>query len=102
MNLLQKNVIALFFGEPNFKMALICFKGAIFDLLFTFFSHQGKLQKFLQHDDLTPLHTHILLTLLIFLALRNFEKKYEFIRYGFCLIMCPGVDSYSRHFVINK
>ena len=47
-NLLQKNVIVFFFGNQisNWRSFE---KRAIFDLLFTFFSHQGKLQKFLQH-----------------------------------------------------
>ena len=43
-NLLQKNLIVLFFGNqiskwPSFE------KMAIFDLLFTFSSHQGKVTK---------------------------------------------------------
>ena len=52
-NLLQKNVIAFFSGNQistwhSFE------KRVIFDLLFTLFSHQGKLQKFLQHIS----HSH--------------------------------------------
>ena len=45
-NLLQKNVIVFFFGNQMSKWCSFE-KRAIFDLLFTFFSHQGKLQKFL-------------------------------------------------------
>ena len=41
----QKNVIVFFL---NFKMALIKKKKSNFDLLFTFFSHQGKVTKFFQ------------------------------------------------------
>ena len=49
-NLLQKNVIVLsfffffFFGNQISKWRSFE-KGAIFDLLFTFFSHQGKVTK---------------------------------------------------------
>ena len=39
-NLLQKNVIVLFFGNQISKWRSLE-KRAIFDLLFTFFSHQG-------------------------------------------------------------
>ena len=45
-NLLQKNVIVFFFENQILKWCSFE-KMAIFDLLFTFFSHQGKLQKFL-------------------------------------------------------
>ena len=65
-NLLQKNVIVLFFGNQIFKMALIE-KWAIFDLLFTFSSHQGKIFKNSSSTYLTHIHTRILLTLLTFL-----------------------------------
>ena len=81
-NLVQKNLIVLLFGNQISKWRSFE-KRAIFDLLFTFSSHQGKLQKFLQHISQT--HTRILLTLLTFF-LTNFEKKYEFIRYGFSLV----------------
>ena len=82
-NLLQKNVIVLFL-KSDFKLALI-WKKAIFDLLFAFFSHQGKVTKIPYSIYLTHIHTHILLTLLTFFALSSF-KKYEFIRYGFSLV----------------
>ena len=42
--LLQKNVIVLFFGNQKSKWRSFE-KGAIFDLLFTFSSHQGKVTK---------------------------------------------------------
>ena len=80
-NLLQENVIVLFFENQISKWRSFA-KRAIFDLLFTFFSHQGKLQNFLQH--ISHSHTHILLTLLTFFAL-PILKKYEFIRCGFSL-----------------
>ena len=43
-NLLQKNVIFFFFGYQISKWRSFE-KRAIFDLLFTFFSHQGKFTK---------------------------------------------------------
>ena len=43
-NLLQKNVIVLFFGNQISKWRSFE-KRAIFDLLFTFSSHQGKVTK---------------------------------------------------------
>ena len=52
-NLLPKNVIVFFFGNQISKWHSFE-KKAIFDLLFTFFSHQEKLQKFLQHIS----HSH--------------------------------------------
>ena len=65
-DLLQKNVIVLFFGNQISKWCSLE-KRAIFDLLFTFFSHQGKVTKFPSaHISLTYIHTRILLTLLTF------------------------------------
>ena len=84
-NLLQKNVIVLFFGNQISRWRSFE-KRAIFDLLFTFFSHQGKLTKIPSaHISHTYIHTHILLTLLTFFAL-PILKKYEFFRYGFSLV----------------
>ena len=75
-NLLQKNVVVLFFGNQISKWRSFE-KRAIFYLLFTLFSHQGKLQKFLQHISQThTIHdTRILLTLLTFFCLTNFGKN---------------------------
>ena len=72
-NLLQKNVIVLFFGNQISKLRSFEEK-AIFDLLFTFFSHQGKLQKFLQHIT----HSHIYMYFahpIEFFALPILKKK---------------------------
>ena len=52
-NLLQINAIVFFFGNQISKWRSFE-KRAIFGLLFTFFSHQGKLQKLLQHIS----HSH--------------------------------------------
>ena len=72
-NLLQKNVIVLFFGNQVSKWRSFE-KRAIFDLLFTFFSHQGKGYKNSFSANVTHIHTRILLTLLTFFYLTNVEK----------------------------
>ena len=55
-NLLQKNVIVFFFGNHISKWHLFE-KKDIFHILFTFFSHQGKVTKILSaHISLTYLH----------------------------------------------
>ena len=55
-NLLQKNVI-VFFLESQISKWRSFEKRAIFDLLFTFFSHQGKVTKNpLAHISLTYIH----------------------------------------------
>ena len=72
-NLLQKNLIVLFFGNQISKGRSFE-KRAIFDLLFTFSSHQGKLQKFLQHIS----HSHTCTYFahpIDFICLTNFEKN---------------------------
>ena len=100
-NLLQKNVIVLFFGNQVSKWRSIE-KRAIFDLLFTFSSHQGKVTQIYFSTHLTHIHTHILLTLLTFFAL-PILKKIRIYRVWFLFGMSPGVDSYSCHFgTINK
>ena len=75
-NLLQKNVIVFFFGNQISKWRSFE-KRAIFDLLFTFFSHQGKVTNIPSAHKiyLTHIHTRILLTLLTFFCLTNFEKN---------------------------
>ena len=83
-NLLQKNVIVLFFGNQISKWRSFE-KRAIFDLLFTFSSHQGKVTKNSFSTYLKHIHTRILLTLLTFLPYQ-FWKKYEFIKVRFSLV----------------
>ena len=101
-NLLQKNVIVFFFGNQISKWRSFE-KGAIFDLLFTFFSYQGKVTKITSaHISLTYIHTRILLTLLTLFALPILKKIWIY-QVRFLFGMSPGVDSYSRHFgTINK
>ena len=82
-NLLQKNVIVLFFWNQISKWRSFE-KRAIFYLLFTFFSHRGKVTKIPSaHISLTNMYFAHLLT---FFALPILKKKYEFIRYGFSFV----------------
>ena len=100
-NLLQKNVIVFCFGNKMSKWRSFA-KRAIFDLLFTFFSQQGKVTKNSFSTYLTRIHTRILLTLLTFFAL-PILKKIRIYQVRFLFGMSPGVDSSSRHFgTINK
>ena len=72
-NLLQKNVIVFFFGNQMSKWRSFE-KRAIFDLLFSFFSQQGKLQKFLQHISYSHTCTYFAHPIDSF-CLNNFEKN---------------------------
>ena len=104
-NLLQKNVIVVFFWKSNFKMVLIWKKGSSHFVLLTYFSHflvtREKLQKFFQHIS----HPH---TYTYFAHPTDFFglpilKKIRIYQTRFLFGMSPGVDSYSRHFgTINK
>ena len=83
-HLLQKNVIVFFFGNQISKWRSFE-KRAIFDLLFTFFSHQGKVTKIPSaHISLTYIHVFCS-PFWLFLPYQ-FWKKCEFIRYGFSLV----------------
>ena len=83
-NLLQKNVIVFFFGNQISKWRSFE-KRAIFDLLFTFFSYQGKVIKIPSaHISLTYIHVFCS-PYWLFLPYQ-FWKKYEFIRYSFSLV----------------
>ena len=73
-NLLQKNVIVLFFWKSKFKMALIWKKR----LFLTYFSHFLVTREKLQNSFstyLTHIHTRILLTLLTFLSYQFWKKN---------------------------
>ena len=72
-NLLQKNVIVFIFGNQTSKWRSFE-KRAFFDLLFAFFSHQGKLQKFLQHISHSHTYTYFAQPI-DFFCLTNFEKS---------------------------
>ena len=103
-NLLQKSVIVLFFGNQISKWRSFEKKG-YFYLLFTFFSHQGKVTKIPSaHISLTYIHAFCS-PYWLFLPYQFWKKKYESIRYQIRFLFClsPNVDSYSRHFgTINK
>ena len=107
-NLLQKNVIVLFFGNqiskwPSFE------NRAIFDLLFTFSSHQAKVTKIpLARISLTYIYTYFAHPIDIFFFFFFFFalpilKKIRIYQLRCLFGMSPGVDSYSCHFgTINK
>ena len=94
-NFLQKNIIVLFFGNQISKWCSFE-KRAIFDLLFTFSSHQGKVTKFLQHISHSHKYTYFALPI-DFFCFTNFEKI-QIYQVRLLFGMSPGVDSYSRHF----
>ena len=129
-NLLQKNVIVLFFFGNQISKWRSFKKGAIFDLLFTFFSHQGKLQKNPSaHISLTYKHVFCL-PYWLFLPYqlkktkqnktkqnkttqnkkqktknknKNKNKEMRIYQIPFLFGMNPVVDSYSRRFgKVNK
>ena len=83
-NLLLKDVIVLFFGNQISKWRSFE-KGAIFDLLFTFSSHQGKVTK-IPSAHISNTYMHVFCSPYWLFCLTNFEKKYKFIRYGFSLV----------------
>ena len=86
-NLLQENVIVLFFGNQISKWRSFETR-TIFDLLFTFFSHQGKVTKIPSaHISLT--YIHIFCSPYWPFLPYQFWKKSEFIRYGFSLVWVP-------------
>ena len=101
-NLLEKNVFVRFFGNLISKWRSFE-KRAIFEILFTFSSHQGKVTKIPSaHISSTYIHTHILLILLTSFAL-PILNKIQIYQVRFLFGMSPGVDSYSHHFgTINK
>ena len=82
-NLLQKNVIVLFFGNQISKWCSFE-KKAIFDLLFNFLVTSKKVQQFLQH--IYHSHTYTYFAHPIDFFALPILKKYEFIRNGFSLV----------------
>ena len=72
-HLLRKNVIVFFFGNQISKWRSFE-KKVIFDLLFTFFSHQGKVTKIPSaHISLT--YIHLFCSPYWLFCLTNFEKN---------------------------
>ena len=101
-NLLQKNVIVLFYGNQISKWRSFEKKG----LFLAYFSHflvtREKLQKFLQHISHSQTYTYFAHPIDLF-CLTNFEIKIRIYQIRFLFGMSPGVDSHSRHFgTINK
>ena len=84
-NLLQKNEIVLFFFGNQISKWCSFEKGAILDLLFTFFSHQGKVTKIPSaHISLT--YVHVFCSPYWLFLPYQFWKIHKFIRYGFSLV----------------
>ena len=96
-NLLQKNVIVFFFGNQISKWRSFE-KRAIFDLLFTFFSYQGKVTNIPSaHISLT--YVHVFCSPYWLFCLTKFEKKIRIYQVRFLFSVIP----YSHHFgTINK
>ena len=100
-NLLQKDVIVLFFGNQISKWRSFEEKG-YFDLLFTFSSHQGKVTK-IPSAHITNTYIHIFCSPYWLFSPYQFWKKVRIYQVRFLFGMSPGADSYSRHFgTINK
>ena len=101
-NLLQKNVVVLFFGNQISKWCSFE-KWAIFDLLFTFSSHQGKVTK-IPWAHISNTYIHVFCSpCWLFLPYQFWKKKIRIYQVRFLFGMSLGVDSYSHHFgTINK
>ena len=86
-NLLQKNVNVFFFFEIKFQNGTHLKKRAIFDLLFTFFSHQGEVTK-IPSVHISLIYIHVFCSPYRLFLPHQFwkKKKYKFIRYGFSLV----------------
>ena len=80
-NLLQKNAIVFFF-ENQISRWHSFEKGVIFDLLFTFFIHQGKVTQ-IPSAHISLAYIHVFCSPYWPFLPYQFWKKYEFIRYGF-------------------
>ena len=107
-NLLQKNVIVLFFWKSNFKMALVWKKDYFWPIFHIFLVTREKLQKIPSvHISLTYIHVlcspYWLFLPYQFWLKKQKTKKKRIFQTRFLFGMSPGVDSYSRHFgTINK
>ena len=73
-NLLQKNVIVFFFFGNQISKWRSFEKRAIFDLLFTFFSHQGKVTK-IPSANISLTYIHIFSHPIDYFCLTNFEQN---------------------------
>ena len=92
-NILQKKRNCSLFENQISKWRLFE-KGAIFDLLFTFFSYQGKVTKISSayipltyiHVFCSPYWLFLFCFVFVFFLPYKVWKKYELIRYGFSLV----------------
>ena len=75
-------------------------KGLFFDILYTFFNPEEKMQKFIQH--ISHFHTNNYFAHPIdYFCLPN-SAKLRFHHVWFLFGVTPGVDACSRHGAINK
>ena len=89
------------FWKSNFKMVLIWKKRAIFGLLFTLFSHQGKNAK-IPSARISLTYIHVFCSPYWLFCFTNCEKI-RIYQVWFLFGVIPSVNSYSRHFgTINK
>ena len=84
--------------EIKFQNGVHLKKRTFFDLLFTFFSHQGKLEKSLQHISQSHTYMYFAHPIDFFLPYQFWKKTIRIYQVRFLFGMSPGVDSYSRHF----
>ena len=96
-NLLQKNVFVsffffFFFGNQISKWRSFEKKGLFLTYFSHFFSHQGKLQKFLQHRSHSHTYTYFAQPTLywLFFCLTKFGKKILIYQVWFLFGMSPG------------
>ena len=101
-NLLQKKKIIVFFFENQIsKWHSFEKKKATFGLLFTFFSHQGKVTK-IPSARISLTYIHVFCSPYWLFCLTNCEKI-RIYQVWFLFGVISGVDSYSCHFgTINK
>ena len=101
-NLLQKNVIVFVLNQISKWRSFE--KRPIFDLLFTFSSHQGKVTKIPSvHISHSHTYTYFAHPIDFFLPYQVWKKNPRIYQVRFLFGMSPGVNSYSRHFgTINK
>ena len=93
-NVLQKNVIVLFFGN---QIDCTHLKKGLF---LTYFSHSLVTREVTKIPSalILLIYIHIICSPYWLFCLTNFEKKIQIYQVRFLFGMSPGVDSYSRHF----
>ena len=106
-NLLQKNVIVFFF-ENQISRWRSFEKGAIFDLLFTFSIHQGKVTQ-TPSARISLTYIHVFCSPYWPFLPYQFWTKYEFIRFGFSLawvlvliLICAILEQSINNKMVSK